>query len=139
MNSTDPGTIDHGGIVQKVDDNSVTVIISSASACSGCHAEGSCNMSGKEDKIVEVTGNYNVKPGDNVTVLMKQSMGYTALFLGYLLPLITVITVLLLLISIKVPELIAGLGSVLILIPYYILLFLFRKRINEKFTFTLKV
>lgn len=132
------GTINHTGIVQKADNKSVIVRISAASACSGCHAEGSCTLSGKEEKIVEVSGSYNVKPGETVTVLMKQSMGYTALFLGYILPLIAVITILIILISVKVPELGAGIISISILIPYYMVLFFFRKRINEKFTFTLK-
>jgi len=137
-NSNNNGTIDHKGIVQKTDNNSVTVCISAASACAGCHAEGSCTLSGKEEKIVEVSGNYNVKPGDNVTVLMKQSMGYVALFLGYILPLVAVIAILILLIYLKAPELVAGLVSIGILIPYYLILFSFRKRINNKFTFTLK-
>jgi sigma-E factor negative regulatory protein RseC len=138
-NSDNPGTIHHTGVVQKVDNKTVTVIITAVSACSGCHAEGSCTLSGKEEKIVDVAGTYNVKPGDSVTVLMDLSMGYTALVLGYIFPLATVILSLLILISARVPELIAGLASLTFLIPYYIILWLFRKRINEKFTFTLKV
>lgn len=132
------GIINHEGIVQKIDDKSVTVSISVASACSGCHAEGNCTLSGKEEKIIEVSGSYNVKPGDTVTILMKQSMGYAALFLGYIFPLLAVISILIILISMKVPELYAGLSSIAILIPYYIILFFFRKRINKNFTFTLK-
>ncbi len=140
MNSTkNTGIINHEGIVQKIYDASVIVSISSSTACSGCHAEGSCNMAGKEEKIIEVTGRYDVHPGDRVTILMKQSMGYAALFLGYLLPLISVLTVLIILVAMEVPELPAGLISLGILIPYYIILFLFRRRVNEKFTFTLKV
>ena len=136
--SGNPITIDHTGIVQKTDNNSVTVLISPSSACSGCHAEGSCNLSGKEEKIVEVHGSYDVKPGDMVTIVMEQSMGYVALFLGYILPVVPVISILIILISKDVPELIAGLSSIAILIPYYTILFFFRRRINEKFTFTLK-
>jgi len=138
-NSKSHGTIDHTGIVQVVNDESVIVTISSASACSGCHAEGSCTLSGKEEKIIEVSGNYDVHPGDIVTILMKQSMGYTALFLGYLIPLFAVIILLITLISMKIPELIAGVTSIGILIPYYIILFFYRKKINERFTFMLKV
>jgi len=138
-NSESIPTIDHDGIVQRTEDNKVIVAISASSACSGCHAEGSCSLSGHEEKIIEVRGKYNVKPGDRVTILMKQSMGYAALFLGYLLPLIIVVTLLITLISSKVPELASGLISIAILIPYYIIIFLFRKTINEKFKFTLKV
>jgi sigma-E factor negative regulatory protein RseC len=137
-NSGSPVIINHEGIVQRKEDNKVFVAIISASACSGCHAEGSCTMSGKEEKIIEVSGHYNVKPGDQVTVLMKQSMGYAALFLGYVIPVIAVIAALIAFISLRLPELTSGLASLSILIPYYTILFFFRKTINEKFSFTLK-
>ena len=78
--------IEHDGIVQDSGNGSVTVRISSASACSGCHAEGSCTMSGKEEKIIDVTGSYNVSPGDKVTVLLQQSAGFTALLHGLYYP-----------------------------------------------------
>jgi positive regulator of sigma E activity len=130
--------IDHEGIVLSNDGSIVIIGISSASACSGCHAEGSCNLSGKEEKIIEVHGKYDVKSGDQVTILMKQSLGYLAMFLGYLFPGIAVVAVLLIMISIKMPELLAGLISLACLLPYYIILFFLRKRINKKFTFSLK-
>jgi sigma-E factor negative regulatory protein RseC len=132
------GIINHEGIVQKNSGNSVIVSISSVSACSGCHAEGSCNLSGREEKIIEVTGSYDVKPGDNVTILMRQSLGHSAVFLGYFLPFILVITTLIIVHSTKASELVTGLTSIAILIPYYTVLYLFRKRIGRKFTFTLK-
>ena len=131
-------SIEHEGIVQKSDEKSVTVLISSASACSGCHAEGSCNLSDVKEKIVEVKGNHEFSPGDNVVVLMKKSMGYSALFLGYVFPFILVITVLIILAALQVTELIAGLGSLAILIPYYLILYFFRNRISNKFEFSIK-
>lgn len=139
MISDKSGTIDHIGIVQKVEAGSVIVSIISSSACSGCHTESYCTLSGKKEKIIEVRGNYDVKPGDSVTVVMKQSMGHVAVILGYLLPFISVITALIILISFNVSELISGLISMSILIPYYSTLYLFRQRINKKFTFTLKL
>jgi sigma-E factor negative regulatory protein RseC len=138
-NSGSPITIDHKGIVSKTDDKSVTVIISSEAACSGCHAEGACNLSGQKEKIIEIPGSYDVSPGDQVTINMKQSMGYAALFLGYIFPIVPVIIILVFLISINVSELAAGLGAIAVLIPYYIILYFFRNSINEKFTFTIKV
>ena len=138
-NTGNSAIIDHEGIVRKVENNSVIVSIKSSSSCSGCHAEGSCNMSNHEEKVIDISGRYNVKPGDSVTVLMKQSMGYTALFLGYILPVILVLATLIIMISMDAGELAAGLISISILIPYYLILFLLKKRINEKFTFTLKV
>jgi sigma-E factor negative regulatory protein RseC len=131
--------VHHEGIVQKNSGDFVTVNISSVSACSSCHAKGSCNVSESEAKIIEVNGNYDVRPGDPVTILMKQSMGYSALFLGYILPFFLIIASLIILSSIEFAELTAGLFSLAMLVPYYTILFLFRKQINKKFDFTLKV
>jgi sigma-E factor negative regulatory protein RseC len=131
--------IRHTGIVQKSDNESVTVLITAESACKGCHAEGSCNLSGKEEKIVEVKGFYNVKEGDTVTVSMKQSTGFKALFLGYILPLLIVLTFLILFAYIGYSELAAGLLSLSSLLPYYLVLYFARKKINDKFIFSLKI
>jgi sigma-E factor negative regulatory protein RseC len=130
--------IGHDGVVQKSDSNSVTVKIISESACSACHAEGICSLSGREEKIVEVSGYYNVAPGDNVTVLMKQSNGFRAVLLGYVLPLILLISVMIILASFSDSELITGTGAIASLIPYYLIIWLFRKRISKKFSFTIK-
>jgi sigma-E factor negative regulatory protein RseC len=138
-NSTESKTINHTGIIQNLDKESVTILITSESACTGCHAEGSCSMTGKEEKIVEVAGNYNVKPGDTVTVVMERSTGYLALFLGYILPLIIVIITLIIMAALNYRELIAGLISIASLLPYYFFLYLFREKINNKFIFSLKV
>ncbi|OFY40862.1 MAG: hypothetical protein A2Z69_01715 [Bacteroidetes bacterium RBG_13_44_24] len=131
-------SIEHEGIVKSSDKKSVTVSIISSSACTGCHAEGICSLSGREEKTVEIPGIYKVVPGESVTVLMKQSSGFAAVFLGYVLPLILVVAMLIILASISAPELTAGLGAIAILIPYYLALYFFRKRINRKFTFSLK-
>lgn len=136
--SLDQRIIQHEGIVQSREINKVIVRISSSSACSGCHAEGTCSVTGKEEKIVEISGNYLVSAGDSVTVLMNQSMGYSALILGYLIPLAAVMIMLIVLVSFSISELNAGLFSLAILIPYYLTLYLFRDRINKKFTFMLK-
>jgi sigma-E factor negative regulatory protein RseC len=132
-------TISHKGIVQKSDNESVTVLITAESACRGCHAEGSCNLSGTEEKIVEVKGSFDLKNGDTVTVLMKQSSGFTALFLGYIMPLIFVISFLILFATLGYPELVSGLLAISSLLPYYLILYLLRKRINDKFIFSLKI
>lgn len=131
-------TIQHDGEVRKADANSVTVRITSLSACSGCHAEGSCTISGKEEKLIEISGRYNVTVGDIVTVIMKKSMGYVAILLGYFLPLFILLIILIILNLFSVPELTAGLFSLAMLIPYYAFLYLFRRKIDKKFTFSIK-
>lgn len=130
--------ITHEGIVQSTDSKSVTVELVPNISCTGCAAARSCNPSGNDKKIVKVDGYYNVSRGENVVVAMKQSLGFSALFLGYLLPLICVVVTLIILVSLSFSELFSGLLSIAVLIPYYILLFVFRKVIGKKFSFTLK-
>ncbi len=131
--------INHEGVVTSNSGKSVIISISTKSACSGCHAKGSCNTLGSEEKIVEVKGSYKVKPGDIVNVLMSQAMGFTALTFGYILPFLILMAILITMIALKVPELMAGVISIGSLIPYYFVLYSFRKKINQKFEFTLKV
>lgn len=131
-------TIKHDGTVRKVEDNCVFVSIKSSSACSGCHAEGICGISGAEDKIIDVKGSYDVSPGDRVTVVLEESAGYKAVVLSYVLPLVLVIAALVAFNSLSVNELIAGLISILMLVPYFLILYIFRSKINRSFTFTLK-
>lgn len=136
--SVKTGIIKHQGVVRSNENNRVSVTIFPVSACSGCHAEGSCMISGKEEKLIEVYGRYDVIPGDQVTVTMEQSMGFTALAFGYVLPVLMVVAALVVLISLKVSELVSGLGSIGILMLYYLGLYLIRGSINEKFTFKIK-
>ncbi|HOO98870.1 MAG TPA: SoxR reducing system RseC family protein [Bacteroidales bacterium] len=130
--------IEHDGIVKTSGINSLTVSILPSSACSGCHAAGSCTLSGKVEKLIDIEGSYNLSPGDKVTLIMKQSAAYSAVLLGYILPFLTVLAVLLVMLSLSVAELTAGLISIFSLIPYYFLLWFLRKRIGKKFTFTIK-
>ncbi|HEX2969346.1 MAG TPA: SoxR reducing system RseC family protein [Bacteroidales bacterium] len=130
--------INHEGVVTSNSGKSVIVSISSQSACSGCHAKGSCNMFGTEQKLIEVIGTYSVEPGDIVNILMERSMGVSALFFGYILPFFVLLISLVTSISFNLPELTAGLISFGMLMPYYLILYFFRKRLSEKFTFTLK-
>lgn len=96
-------------------------------------------MSGKEEKIIDIKGFYNVKTGDNVTVIMKQSMGFIALFLGYILPLLVVLIILIIFVILGYSELVSGLMAISSLLPYYFILYFLRNKINDKFVFSLKI
>lgn len=138
-NSSEKYTIEHKGVVQKNDNESVSVLITSGSACSGCHAESVCSLAGSKEKLIEVKGSFKVSQGDNVIITMKQSSGARAVTMGYVIPLILVLTALIILLTTGFSEVIAAAGALSILVPYYVLLYLFRHKINEKFAFSLKI
>lgn len=131
-------SIEHAGIVKSVENGQVMVDIISHPSCLGCMAAGICDLSGRESKQIKTAYNDTVQTGDAVTVVMKQSMGFRALFLGYLLPFLIVLAVLITLTSLSVSEPVSGLAAVLSLVPYYLSIYFKKEKIGKSFSFTIK-
>ncbi len=127
------------GFVTEVKGTSLLVNILSQSACSGCHAKGACTVSDFQDKVIEITDTKGVyKVGQQVTVVFKQSKGFTAVIWGYVVPFFLVLGTLIAALEITGNELYAGLLSLAILIPYYITLYFFRHLLKKVFKFELE-
>ena len=132
-------TVDHLGKVVETTLNDVKVSIISHSACASCHASGVCGMADTTEKIIAVTKpNHNYIIGQNVKVILKQTLGFRALLIGYITPFILVITLLIFFNSIGFSELQSGLISLLVLVPYYIGLYIFRDKISRSFNFDIE-
>jgi hypothetical protein len=71
-------------------------------------------------------------------VEVSKHLGLKAVALGYFLPFLFLLAVLVGLLAAGIPEMSAGLLSLGSLIPYYLLLYVFRKRIESNFTFSIK-
>lgn len=132
--------ITHPGTIQKIEGKKVFVRVLAQSACASCHVKGSCTVADLADKIVEVYPDSaaDFKAGDEVTVAMKQSLGTQAVLLAYFLPFLLVIACLIIIIGITGKELLAGLVSLSILIPYYLGLYLLRNRMSKNFHFEIQ-
>ncbi len=131
--------IEHQGVIKEIDDNMVKVSILSKSSCTSCQVKGACSVSEIEEKIIDIkcdTTQY--KKGEIIDVYYKQSLGFRALFLGYILPFLIVLFSLIIIINLGYSEGIAGLSSILLLIPYYLALYLIRKKLKETFSFSIK-
>jgi sigma-E factor negative regulatory protein RseC len=132
-------TVDHLGKVQEITSSDIMVSILSHSACSSCHAKGGCGMGDTAEKTVVVhKPNHNFFVGQDVKVILKQSLGFRALLLGYIFPFILVLMILIVLTAFNVPEGRAGLASLVVLVPYYIALYSWRDRLAKQFTFEIE-
>lgn len=133
-------TITHPGIIESINDKSVFVKILAMSACSSCHAKAMCNIAEVEEKIVEIRRNAErtFEEGQEVTVSMKKSLGGKAVFLGYILPFLLLMIVLLAVLLISENEGMAGLLAIAVLIPYYWILYIFRDRLKRAFSFSIQ-
>lgn len=128
--------ISHDGVVIRADgDGVVEVSIIAGTACSGCHAKSACGIGSSEEKTISVKTSDSYNTGEKVIVTMDQKQGATAVFIGYVLPFIVLITVFILLFVAGAGELISCLASFAALGIYYFAIWLLRKSIERKFTF----
>jgi len=128
--------IKHIGFVKEVKGSSLIVNIINQSACSSCHANSACSVSDFQDKEIEISNvRKNYSQGQEVTIVFKESQGFTALFYGYILPFVLVLFTLIIAVSFFNNELIGGLLALGILIPYYITLYFFRHLLKNIFKF----
>lgn len=96
-------------------------------------------MSEKKDKEISVTcDTASFSVGDAVEVFLKESLGFRALFLSYILPLLVLVLTMVITSSLTSDEGVIGLASIGSLIPYYSVLFAFRKYIQKDFNYRIK-
>ena len=126
----------HDGKVIETHKDRVKVVIESTSACSDCHSKEACPISETERKVIEVKDIIeDFLLGDEVIVYFEEKMGFLALLLGYIIPFVILFSVLLTSFAITGKELESGIFSIVILIPYYFGLYLFRNKIQKSFIF----
>ncbi|MFW6019963.1 MAG: SoxR reducing system RseC family protein [Bacteroidales bacterium] len=132
--------IQHPGKIVRIDRDEIHVQILSMSACSSCHAKGFCSAADMENKIVDVKNKYNDKfqVGDNVTLVLRRTKGSQAVFLGYIFPFLVVLIGLIVFTMTLDNEGLAGLLSLALLAPYYIILSRYRDKIKERFDFKIQ-
>jgi sigma-E factor negative regulatory protein RseC len=128
--------ITHEGIVEETNKQSLIVSIVKQSACSMCHAKEVCTSIDQSDQRIEINHfDPDLKPGDRVVLKMQKSMGPMAVFLAYGLPFIVFFVGLIVIFQFTKSEAFSGLGSLLILVIYYLVLRLFHKKIQSTFYF----
>ncbi|MBN2776449.1 MAG: SoxR reducing system RseC family protein [Bacteroidales bacterium] len=131
-------TIEHKGIVSEINENAIFVDLSVQSACAACHAKSVCGIDSAQKTIEVRTNNNSFNIGEKVKVVMRESLGMKALFLGYLLPFVVVISTLMILLSADFSEGFSGLISIVVLVPYYFVLYFFKDRIKREFNFDIE-
>ena len=134
------GTISHEGIVTKITDDELEIKILAQSACAACHAKSACGMGEQAEKILTVP-----RPKDKEFALMQKvnvkmaiNQGNTAAILAYLIPIILLLAVLFVCLGLGFGEGLSALISIVALIPYYIVLYLRRDKLKQKFEYTIE-
>ena len=131
--------IEHEGIIDHIKGDIAHVKIDSVSACASCHAKGACSAADQEEKFLDVPlHGADYKQGDPVSVQVAGHVGFRAVLMGYVYPFLILMAVLIGMLAAGVAELRAGTIALLSIVPYYLLLYLFRNRLSKSFTFSIK-
>lgn len=129
--------VEHVGKIIEIDNSIIKVEILNKSMCAGCHAKSMCAMGDAKEKVIDIpylnSNEYVV--GEEVNVVMKKSMGFKAVWISYVLPLLLLIVFLLLLQGLRFSDLMAGLISIAVIAVYYSVIYIFRAKIATQFTF----
>lgn len=132
--------IKHRGIVESTDGTHIRVRIMQTSACSTCNAKGYCSSSDSKEKIVDIyhsASSYEI--GEEVMIYGTTSMGMQAVLIAFVIPFVILISALFIMMPLTGSnELLSALTALLSLIPYYIVVYLFRNKLKKNFSFTLK-
>ena len=78
------------------------------------------------------------KVGDEVQVCTKMTMGLKAVWISYVIPLIILMILILSLSAVFEKEYIIGLTAIAGVGIYYFIIWLFREKLNNEFTFYIK-
>ena len=134
--------ISHSGVIDRIDGGHVQVRIVQTSACAACKVAGYCNAAESKEKIVDVFCDSvakNLTVGQPVTVTASGQVATRALLWGFGLPFLLMVSVLIVVLKWTGHEGLAALSGLGVLIPYYIMLWLFRDRMREQLAFSLEV
>ena len=132
--------ISHLGVVDSIEGDRVKVRIIQTSACAACKVAAHCNASESKEKLVDVFGCDTAKyaTGQEVVVSASREVANRAILLGFGLPLLLLIGVLLMVLRWTGDEGTAAMASLGALVPYYIVLWLLRDSIRQQVSFRIE-
>ena len=133
-------TISHDGVVTNITDDELEIKILAQRACAACHAKSACGMGEQAEKILTVPRPKGIdfSLGQSVNVKMAIGQGNKAAVLAYLIPILLLLAVLFTCLGLGLSEGLSALVSIVALIPYYIVLYLRRDKLKNKFEYTIE-
>jgi positive regulator of sigma E activity len=132
--------VTHPGIIKRIEGDKVEIAIMVTSGCASCEIKGSCSVSDAEEKSVFVTVNNSdiYQVNQSITIEMKQSLGTWAVLLGYVFPFLVIFLSLLLFINMGMDQGMSGVLSILLLLPYYLIIYLLRNYLGTRFNYSIR-
>ncbi|WP_273276979.1 SoxR reducing system RseC family protein [Maribacter polysiphoniae] len=123
----------HSGVISKKDNGSLIVSLDENVHCESCRAKSTCGISESGSKEVEISStDESFALNEQVNVILKKGLGLKAVFWAYIFPFLLMVLTLMVS-SLFLKEWMAGILSLLILVPYYLLLYVLRNVFKKTF------
>jgi len=126
----DTNYLEHVGLVTDMQPGRVKIALV-GSGCSACH-NSLCMLGDSKAKEVEVLTKESLfQSGDEVVVKINPASGYRAVLLLYVSPFLLMLLTLVFMMRLGYPEGLTGIASLLVLVPYFGILYLLRKKLGS--------
>ena len=121
--------LEHIGLVTANQHGRITISLT-GSGCSACH-KSLCMLGDSKAGEVEIPQQgHTLNIGDEVLVKINPSSGYKAVTLLYIVPFLLMFGSLLIMLALGYSDGISGLTALMILIPYFSMVYGFRKQLR---------
>lgn len=132
-------TLQHKGIVERIEEGRVIVAVNPESACAGCHAKGICGERGeKREIVVETAYAEDYAVGEHVIVALEHNrMGVISVVWSYVVSLVILLAVLFGVNALGFEDIVAAISSMAAMVLYYVVLYLARRVFDRKIKFTI--
>ena len=129
--------IHHTGIVLSVKDTMAKGQIVPSSACAACKAKAMCVSTESKEQIIDALMLEPLRPRDQAQLTIREHVAWRAVLIGYILPFIVMIAVIAVLtLTTSLDEAVTGTIALCSIALYYLVLRLFRNRLEKQFSIT---
>ena len=129
--------IKHSGVVLSIDGQIARIKILQTSACAACKAREMCVSSESQEKVIDAMMLEPLLVGEKADVIVREQLAWRAILLGYILPFIVMVAVIFAMDTYTaLDEAISGSIALCSIAVYYLVLRLFRNKIQKHFSFT---
>ena len=129
--------IRHNGVVLTTEGETARVEILQTSACAACKAKQMCMSAESQQKIIDAVMTEPMVAGDQVEVVVREHLAWKAVLLAYVMPFVLMVGVIAALDYWTAwSEAVTGTLSLCALAVYFLVLSMFKHRLQKQFSFT---
>ncbi|MCQ2322635.1 MAG: SoxR reducing system RseC family protein [Bacteroidales bacterium] len=129
--------VSHTGVITSITSDELGIEILSSGSCGSCSIKSACGMSETREKhiVVPKPDGKEFIIGQPVKVSMTARQGGRAAVYAYLIPALLIIFTILIISQFSLKDWIAAVAGISAAAVYYLVLFLFRRKIRERFEY----